>query len=317
MSTIVCMSVHDMLYRLAAAHHDDWEGRAIALTGPDERIWAMSPIAQGSGVEIGLSPRQARSRCPDARIHALDLAEAEAAQKAFLGVLTLTGLAVEPQGYGGAYCDLSAVSTSPEESRPVCADLGRQVRQALGPALAPSIGADCGKFTARAAAALAKPGAMRLVNLEDEGRFLAAQPVALLPLPREVHQQLAHLGIRTLADFARLPVASVVARFGKAGRTAHQWAQGRDDRPVLALATHAPEPTGVDFESPCADHDLALSTMLRALSAQIAQLSDSLRGCRKLQAELRFMDGSRLESLQTFAQPRGGRLEIQAGLAQG
>jgi nucleotidyltransferase/DNA polymerase involved in DNA repair len=301
--TILCAIAPNFLYALEARAHDDWRDKPIALIGPDGRVWAASPLADTSGVEAGLSPRQARSRCPDALLRPLDAAQAEAAQAAFIGVLTATGMPVEPQGYGAAYCDLSPVATSPRDARAICADLGARIRRDLGDALTPALGVDHGKFTARAAAQTAKPGSMRLVEREDEARFLTPQPVSLLPLPPDHLRQLRWLGLRTLGEFAQLPVASVVARFGKAGALAHGWARGRDDRPVRALAQQTPQPVALDFETPCAAVDLALADAARAVQPSARALSERLEGCRRIRVELRFLNGVIVDVSQALAQP--------------
>jgi protein ImuB len=301
--TIVCADSPEFLYALAAQRRDDWRDLPVLLLGPDTRVWAASPVAQASGVTPGLALRLARARCPDAHLAELDLQAAEAAQNAFLGVLTETGMPVEAQDYGVAYCNLASVAHSPSDARQICATLGAQIRRELGDALTPALGVDHSKFTARTAARIAKPGSMRLVNREDEARFLMPQPVSLLPLPPDHVRQLGWLGLRTLGEFARLPVASVAARFGKAGVLAQRWARGHDERPVRALSQPAPDPVSVDFESPCGALDRAVADAGRALIAPLRALSDALEGCRRVQLSARFIDGETRLLTHTLASP--------------
>lgn len=321
--TILCARTPDFLYRLAAQQHADWddgsdtrERRPVALTGPDGRVWAASPLALAAGALPGLTPRQARARCPDAALHMLDTNEADAAQAAFIGVLVRTGLPVEPQGYGAAYCDLSAVSHSPGDARPVCVDLGKQIRAEIGVALTPALGVDHGKFTAHAAARAASPGRMRLIDRADEVRFLSTQPLALLPLPPEHVQQLHWLGFTTLADFARLPASAVAARFGKAGKLAQQWARGADERPVRVLAQTAPEAAMVEFETPCASLDRARDEIMRALTPRLREMAKRLEGCRRVQIELHGLDGACARAQAGFAQPMCAIDDLRAGVSR-
>ncbi len=318
--TIVCADTPEFLYALAAQQRAEWREQPVLLLGPDLRVWAASPIARSSGVSPGLPLRLARARCPDAHLAELDIQAAEAAQSAFLGVLTETGMPVEAQSYGVAYCDLTAVAHSPDDARQICAALGARIRRELGEPLTPALGVDHSKFTARTAARIAKPGSMRLVNREDEARFLMPQPVSLLPLPPEHVQQLGWLGLRTLGEFARLPVASVAARFGKAGVLAQRWARGRDERPVRPLSQPAPDPVGVDFDSPCGTIDRAVADAGRALAAPLRTLSESLEGCRRVQLSARFIDGETRLLTQTLASPtcqiEDVRIAIQQALRQ-
>jgi hypothetical protein len=156
---------------------------------------------------------------------------------------------------------------------------------------------------------------MRLIERADEARFLTPQPIALLPLPPEHLRQLRWLGLRTLGDFAALPVASIVARFGKAGALAQRWACGRDDRPVRALAQQAP--VGVDFETPCATVDLAVADAARALRPRARELSERLEGCRRVRIALRFLNGLSVEVSQTLARPACHIDDLRAALKRG
>src|SRR6266576_4663838 len=69
-------------------------------------------------------------------------------------------------------------------------------------------------------------------------RFLAAQPVSVLaghdPTAQDLVALLSRLGLRTLGDFAALPVRDVASRFGDAGEGAHRLARGLDSRPLAA-----------------------------------------------------------------------------------
>ena len=312
--TIVCAATPEFLYALHAQHHDEWAAKPIALLGLDGRVWATSPSAAASGVIAGLTQRQARARCPDVWIDALDTPTAEAAQSAFVSVLNATGMPVETQGFGVAYCDLSAVATSPLDAKPIGADLGARIRRELGAALTPALGIDHSKFTARAAAQLSQPGRMRLVTQDEEERFLTPQPLTLLPLPLEHLRQLHWLGLRTLGDFARLPAASVRARFGAAGVLAHTWARGKDNRPVRADAHAALDPAQIDFETPCVSVDQAVADASHALVAPLRALSERLEGCRRLLIEQRFLDGGASACTQALVAPTCQVDDLRAAL---
>jgi protein ImuB len=81
----------------------------------------------------------------------------------------------------------------------------------------------------------------RAVPPGGAARFLAAQPVSVLagqdpaaqdPAAQDLVALLNRLGLRTLGDFAALPVRDVASRFGDAGEGAHRLARGLDPRPL-------------------------------------------------------------------------------------
>lgn len=292
--SVLCCHIPDFLLAVTRRHEPEL-ARAehpIALLGSDQMVWAASLAARAEGIRAGMSPRQARARCPDVCLRPLDTAACEAEHHALLGVMARTGLPTETQDWGVVYVDLRPVTTGMSDSQRLCADLGRQVRRELGEALQPALGWDSGKFTARAAAVRCRPGQMRLVSPRDEAGFLDPLPVTLLPLPFATVQQLDWLGIRTLGQFGRLPAAAVRQRFGPAGALAQRWAQGHDDRPVRATVNETPPPIEVDLDGPTASHDLALERAMQALRAPLKALAARLEGCRRARLELRFADGS-------------------------
>jgi nucleotidyltransferase/DNA polymerase involved in DNA repair len=315
MSILCCHTPH-FLFNLAAQRKPKWAALPIGLMGPDERVWAASQSARHSGVSIGLTAHQARMRCADVQIHELDLAASEDAQTAFTGLLAQTGLNVEVQGYGSAYVDLTPVTTSPHDALPVCGELGKQIRKLLGAKLQPALGCDTSKFTSRAASAITQPGCMKLVNHAEETRFLSPQPITLLPLPFESLQMLHWLGLKTLGDFTRLPIADVQQRFGKAGKLAHEWARGLDHRPVRATTKAAPETIQVNLDAPTTSHDEALSAAMRSLRPALRAIRSRLEGCRRLRVELVFLGGEVQTATHSFAQPMSDAAQVQSGLSR-
>jgi nucleotidyltransferase/DNA polymerase involved in DNA repair len=66
----------------------------------------------------------------------------------------------------------------------------------------------------------------------QEGSFLAPLEATCLPLETEQVRRLTLFGLRTVGQFAALPIGAVQAQFGPSGRWLHQLARGHDQRPV-------------------------------------------------------------------------------------
>jgi protein ImuB len=265
--------------------------RPLALLGPDERVCAASASARAAGVLPEMRPAQALARCPDLGLLPCDMRAAQEAQAALLDILAEWALPVETVGWGAAYLDLRPVAQSGAAVQPLAAELGRHVRQALGRELQPALGWDSGKFTARAAAARAAAGRMRLVDKAEEVAFLAPLSITLLPLAPAALQQLHWLGIRTLGQFGRLPAAAVWQRLGRAGKLAQQWAQGRDDRPVYPTLSAPPLTLDVALDPPTGLLPPLLAALEDALLPPLHELSATLRGISRLRITLQFVMG--------------------------
>jgi nucleotidyltransferase/DNA polymerase involved in DNA repair len=314
--SVLCCRIPDFLVTLAVRRSPALAGRPLALLGGDARVWAASSTAQEEGVAPGMAARQARALCPDLLLRPVETAEAEGAQESFLGEVARWELPLEVQGWGAAYIDLRDVAAAPDAVQPLAADLGRRVRTLLGQPLQPALGWDSSKFTARAAATAAAPGAVRLVERRDEQRFLSPLPITLLPLPWPALQQLHWLGIRSLGQFAELPPAAVWQRFGQAGKVAQRWAQGRDNRPLAPTAHASPEMVLVEMDPPSDQSVRVLEGCLEALRPVLRRLATALAGCRRLRLELAFLDGSKRHEEIVFVEPVASEARVQAALAQ-
>jgi nucleotidyltransferase/DNA polymerase involved in DNA repair len=320
MSVLAC-DIPDFVLTLAQRQQSVDSERPQVWLSPTGQVAVASPLARECGVSVGLSLRQALLRCPTLQVKELPVQVCEDAHATLLSTLAQTGLPVEAPSWGSAYVDLHSVTlqhSSPQakaDAQTLCADLGRQVRHALGQSLQPALGWDTGKFTARAAALRTPAGQMRLVSAEDEVRFLNPLPLILLPLPEPAVQQLYWLGIRTLGRFARLPKAAVQQRFGRAGTLAQQWAQGRDDRPVRPTVNACPEPITVDLDAPTSVQAEVLTATMHTLTSHLRQMSERLEGCRRLHATLHFVDGSTRTLTHVALTPQCAPSAIRAMLA--
>src|SRR6267378_3353878 len=123
------------------------------------------------------------------------------------------------------------------------------------------IGSGPGKFIAWVAASRAKPGEAIVVPLGEEQRFLAAQPVSVLPLDPDTHRRLRQLGIRSLGALAALPEAAVTAQFGALGKRLWRLAAGRIAEPVEGCVAPEPIVAALTFFTPVGERKLLVHSL--------------------------------------------------------
>lgn len=291
--SVLCARVPNMAMSLAMRHQPELAGQPVALLARDEEVCGISEPAYQAGVRMGMAPRQARMRCPELIVLEADIGACRTAQDAFLEQLSQWELPTEVHGMGMAYVDLHEISSEKKEIAGLAADLGRRVRRALGDDLVPSLGWDHSKFCSRAAAYHTPAGKMKLVAKEDEVTFLAPLPISYLPLPALDIQRLRWLGITTLGQFAKLPASAVFQQFGKAGKLAHRWAQGRDNRPVRPTLHVGWSPLEVEYETPTDQLSTVLDGLMVKLHPLLETWAEELRGCTRLRLELFFANRER------------------------
>ncbi len=262
-----------------------------ALLAPDttRRLWQVSPLARRAGVKPGMTVSQAIGLCPALRLVEPDPVHYDERFARLLAALHEVSPVVEPAELGLGYlgCDgLEGIYRGPEKivEAIVCG-----VR---GAGCGVRVGWGTGKFTAWVAASRAKPGEAIIVPAGGEGDFLAAQPIAVLPLDPDTHRRLRQLGIRTLGALAALPEEAVAAQFGAPGRRLWRLAAGRIVEPVVGSLVPEPIVATLTFYTPVGEREL----LGRATGQLIAR---ALKHPRRI--------GWRVQALRLVAQVEGGR----------
>lgn len=211
----------------------DWPVRAAgcaevpAAVVHANRVVACSAPARAQGVRRGMRRREAQALCPSLAVEAHDPARDA---RAFEPVVrTVEGFCPRVEIVRPGVCALQA--RGPARYFGGEAALAERMTAAVGHGS--RVGIARGVF---AAVLAARDGV--IVERGGTPAFLAPLPVTALERP-ELADLLVRLGIRTLGEFAALPRARVVERFGDDAALAHRLAAGEDDHP---LATREPPP---------------------------------------------------------------------------
>ena len=196
------------------------------------RVLACSPAARAEGVRRGLRKREAQGRCPQLTVVEHDPGrDARAYEPVVAAVEELTpGVEVFRPGICAVAAKGPAGYYGGEE--------GAAERLVEHIALYCGVEVQAGVADGTFAALLAARRG-QLVPTGATAAFLGGMDISTLDRP-ELVDLLRRLGIRTLADFAALPLGDVLARFGFDAAYAHRLASGADDRP-LAVRTPPPE----------------------------------------------------------------------------
>ena len=179
---------------------------------------------------------------------------------------------------------VSPTAFSPRASRPSTpARHGQDARPA--PAASPVSPAHSG------AATLVAPGRARA--------FLAPFPVSVLDGPgaADLAALLPRLGIGTLGEFASLPAAEVVNRFGVPGVIAHRLARGLDPRPLAPRPPSADLSVSAEFDPPARQAE----PVVFAAKALAERMHDGLAAgglaCVRVQVQAVWEDGRQITRL--------------------
>ena len=168
--------------------------------------------SRGSRSEAGAAPGGGARHLPVAR----DPAAAEQEWEGVLRRLEDTGFAVDPVEQGAVVFETKGVERLYGGVQPAL----ERALAAVGSTWDPRIGAAGRRFTALAAASVARPGQILLVAAKEEEAFLEPLPLSLLPMTPNRYAELEGLGLRSLGELAQLPGGAVAERLGVEGRNA-------------------------------------------------------------------------------------------------
>lgn len=281
---IACLSIP---YFVAAVERRGGHGRdnePLAVGGqPWEArpVYAFSQEAAGRGVKPGMSLRLVQLLSPDARF--LPSAAPRYAQVSaeIVDVLADFSPDIEPQELWHSFPESPLIATAhvhnlptrycldlndlPQaEALPFMQEMGRQVRGETQ--FAPAIGLSADPFTAQVAAAVCRQNHLLPVAAGDAAEFLAGRPLNFLPLSKEPARRLSLMGIKTLGQFAQLPLTALREQFGGDIEPLHRLARGEGREPMRPRPAEQREEVGRQF-----DDAIDSAHMLAAVLAQMAE----------------------------------------------
>jgi len=298
---VLHINTDDFFAALARLRDRSLCGRPIVVGNLLNRgsVVSASYEARAAGVHPGLTMQQASRRAPDAKLVQVDWAYARRASQGLLTVLESYSPRVEASSMDEAFVDYTGCERLLGSPLDAGRRLQREVRERTG--LDISIGVAANKLVSRFASSAAKRHNLLDVLPGYEASFLAPQPIERLPgVGAGRGRQLRDMGVPTLGDMARIPLAVVEAVFGAAGRRLAEAAR-RIDHSCVQPARHQPvleqaqtfEPDVLrwdDLESKLDVLCARLGTDLRARGCTtrrlVVELEHSDRVCVRRQATL-------------------------------
>jgi protein ImuB len=279
--------------------------------GEEQLLGPVTVVAEAEGVKPGMRLGEALATCPGLILVERDPAAVEREWEEALRRLEDAGFAVDPVEHGVVVFETKGVERLYGGVRPAL----ERALAAVGPTWDPRIGAAGRRFTALAAASVARPGQIVIVQEMEEQAFLEPLPLSLLPMTPERYAELEGLGLRRLGELAQLPGSAVAERLGVDGRKAWRLARGgrkarvRGRRPASELAETLVFPDAIGNELTLRR---ALGSLLERL---IARPERAGRPFRKLALSARLVDGGSWRRALTLrdASAELGRLRVALG----
>ena len=280
MDTVGYFYIRNLFFVQTLRLHPELAGRPFWVDRSG-RVLAHSPCLEREGLRPGLSARRARRVAPQA--HRLEYCPEDyrGAHELFCHIAHRFTPLVEPSSPGEIFLGLQGQEVRTAQALVAEArDLGFEATVAIAGS----------RLTARLAGRLGGPGCV-LLPPDEEVAFLANRSIECLwSVPRKVRDRLGRMGIHRVADLQRIPLQTLIARFGpQEGLRLFEAARGRDLHPLRA--TWPPETLEAEARFDGLADRLLLERHIRALARRLsALLAEGGKRCGRLRLELREED---------------------------
>jgi nucleotidyltransferase/DNA polymerase involved in DNA repair len=279
--------------------------------GEDPVLGPVTAAAEALGVRPAMRMGEALATCPQLVLVEQDPSAAEQEWEGVLRRLEDTGFYVDSADLGIVYFETRGVERLYGGLHPAL----ERALSAAGATWDPRAGAAERRFTALAAATVARPGQAVVVEDERTADFLAPLSLELLPLPAREQAQLRELGVTRLGQLAALPGGAVAERLGPDGRQAWQLAQGGRRGRVRGRRPPAEIVEALEFPEAVAN-ELTLRRALGTLVERSLARPDRVgRFVRKVAVSAQLVGGGSWRRTVTLREPTAevDRLRLALG----
>jgi DNA polymerase IV len=281
-------------------------GRPVIVGGSSGRGVVLSATyqARAFGVRSAMPMARAARLCPQAVVipprHSLYAAVSREVMAVFRAITPQ----VEPLALDEAFLDVSGALRR-LGMRP--AEIGQLIRAQISEqqGITCSVGIATSKFIAKLASVHCKPDGLLVIPADGVLDFLHPLPVAALwGVGQQTGQVLARLGLRTVADIAQTPLASLERELGRAA-AAHlsALAAGRDERTVVPGAREKSIGAEETFPADVGDPDVIRRELLRLSGRTARGLRAAGCSARTIVVKLRLASFKTITRSRTLPEP--------------
>ncbi len=310
--TVLHVDMDAFYASVSLLNHPDLVGTPVIIGGTSGRGVVLSATyeARRFGVTSAMPIARARRLCPQARVLPPEHARYAAASEAIMETFRSVTPVLEPLSLDEAFLDVAGAVRRMGSPATIAEWIRDTITDEQG--ITCSVGVAPSKFVAKIASGLAKPDGMVVVPATEVVSFVQQLPVgALWGVGERTEEALTRLGLRTVADIAHTPVATLVRALGQAtGTHLHDLAWARDPRAVVPeqreRSIGSDETFAFDLDDPVQirRHLLALSerTAHRVRRAGLAG--------RTIVLKVRFADFTTITRSRTLREPTDVSREI-------
>jgi DNA polymerase-4 len=271
--------------------HPELVGTPVIVGGGTRGVVLSATYeARAFGVASAMPMGRARRLCPQATILAPEHELYSRISAAVMATFADITPYVEPLSSDEAFLDVAGavrLMGSP-------ATIAQRIRDTIADeqGITCSVGVASSKFVAKMASGLAKPDGLLVIPADEVVTFVQQLPVgALWGVGDKTEEALARLGLKTVADIAHTPRATLVRGLGEAtGNHLHELSWGRDPRSVEPIRRERSIGNERTFDHDVDDPDIVHRTLLGLSDKTASRLRAAGLVGRTVSIKVRFAD---------------------------
>ncbi len=287
-------------------------GRPVIVggTGPRGVVCSASYEAREFGVRSAMPGGRAQRLCPHAEFIAPDFDAYATASHAVMAIFRDMTPLVEPLSMDEAFLDVAGAARLLGRPAEIGAAIRRRVAAEQG--LTCSVGVGPTKFIAKLGSTRAKPDGMVVVPAARVLDYLHPLPVsALWGVGERSEESLRRLGLATVGDLARAPVAMLRRALGEAAAAhLHELSWGRDPRRVSPHQAEKSIGAEITFDTDVADPAQIKRALLSLAGKTAGRLRRAGQAGRTVTLKVRLADFRTLNRSRTLHGPTDVSREI-------
>ena len=293
----------------------DLAGLPVIVGGRGARgvVASASYEARAYGVHSAMPVSRALQLCPDAVLIPPSRGQYSLWSGRVFDIVERVTPDVSRVSIDEGYVDVSSALRRLGSPARIAAGIRQRIKQETG--LTASVGVASTKVVAKLASTRAKPDGMLVVPVDRVDDFLRPLPVEALPgVGQSTQRGLARFGIRTVADLADADPRWVERTFGAHGRRLHEFAHGRDDRPLHSVPKDPSVSAERTFGEDVWDQERLEHALLRLCDDVASRLRADGSAARGVGLKYRLDDFTTLSRSATLPAPSDLPADLHAAL---
>ena len=302
----------DAFYASVAERDDpSLRGKAVVVgAGARGVVLSANYAARKYGIRAAMPVGRAKRMAPHAIFVTPDHSRYSEVSAKVMEIFDSFTPLVEPISLDEAFLDVTGARKLLGTGREIAVEIRRQVEASEG--ITCSVGIAPSKFIAKLASGHCKPNGILEIPADRILNFLHPLPVnAIWGVGPKTAETLERLGLRTVADIANLPRATLIRALGQAsGASLYELAWGRDYRDVTPNEPDKSISAAETFAQDIDDPEEILQEFLRLTEKAAARLRENDFYTKTISIKVRFVDFSTISRSKTLPLPIDSTHEI-------